>query len=88
MLVFLMLASFAWQAETTPAAGNASDLDSRFRRMDRDGNGFLTPNEAPRISATRGAGAAPGAAAWVASYDRDGDGRVSAREYAAGPHGG
>jgi hypothetical protein len=81
MVVFLALACLAGQA----AAPTASE--SRFRRMDRDGDGFVTANEAPRVAVTRGAdgAASPGGAAWIATYDRDGDGKVSAREYGAGP---
>jgi len=80
MVVFLAMACLAGQAP--PAAA-----ESRFRRLDRDGDGFVTANEAPRVSITRaGDGASSdGAAAWIATYDRDGDGKVSAEEYAAGP---
>ena len=41
MVVFLALACLAGQ--TPPAA-----VESRFRRMDRDGDGFVTANEAPQ----------------------------------------
>jgi len=89
MVVFLAMAMLGAQAGPPPAPATGAQ-DSRFRRLDRDGNGFVTLNEAPRVSVTRGAGDAPatGGAAWVAIYDRDGDGKVSAREYAAGPRGG
>jgi hypothetical protein len=50
-------------------------LETRFQAMDRDRNGFITANEAPRVA---GAG---GGSAWIAGYDSDGDARVSAREY-------
>jgi hypothetical protein len=71
-------------AEVQPA------VQSVFNRMDRDGNGFITANEAPRVSRARQAGpAAPssassGAQLWIQTYDRDGDSRVSVPEYIAG----
>jgi hypothetical protein len=79
MVVFLALACLA---------GQAPDLaEGRFGRLDRDGDGFITVNEAPRVAVTRSVAGAPspGGAAWVRTYDRDDDGRVSAAEYAAGP---
>ena len=79
MVVFLALVCLASQAPSV--------AESRFRRLDRDGDGFVTANEAPRVAVTRGAAGAPspGGAAWIRTYDRDGDGKVSAAEYAAGP---
>ena len=79
MVVFVALACLAGQAPGV--------AESRFRRLDRDGDGFITANEAPRVAITRGATAtaSPGGAAWIGTYDRNGDGRVSAAEYAAGP---
>lgn len=77
MIVFLALACLAGQAPGV--------AESRFRRLDRNGDGFITANEAPRVAVTRGAAPSPGGAAWIRAYDRNGDGRVSAVEYAAGP---
>lgn len=79
MIVFLAL---AWMAGQAPNVA-----ESRFRRLDRNGDGFITANEAPRVAVTRGGAgtASPGGAAWIRSYDRNGDARVSAAEYAAGP---
>jgi len=86
MVVFLIMSCLAGPAASL-AAPPPGGMESRFRRMDRDGDGFVTASEAPRVAVTRGPGGPAGSAgsAWIATYDRDGDGRVSAREYAAGP---
>jgi len=65
-------------------------VQSNFSRMDRDGDGYITANEAPRVSRARQATtaapapASPGARTWIQTYDRDGDFKVSAPEYVAG----
>jgi hypothetical protein len=61
-----------------------------FSRMDRDGDGFITVNEAPRVSRARQvtttapASPSPGARTWIQTRDRDGDAKVSAPEYVVG----
>jgi Ca2+-binding EF-hand superfamily protein len=56
-----------------------------FALMDRDGNGYVTSSEQPRVPriAVNGPGRGeirPGRS-WISSYDSDGDGRVSRSEF-------
>ncbi len=60
-------------------------IEARFQRIDRDRNGFITANEAPRI-ASAGASqpqAVPATAPWIETYDSDGDARISPAEFLA-----
>jgi hypothetical protein len=50
--------------------------DSLFRRLDRDGNGYLSPNELEAADVRNGG--------WVA-MDRNGDGRIARSEFQAVP---
>jgi Ca2+-binding EF-hand superfamily protein len=77
-------------ALATAAAGgqNAPDrtgLLSMFQLMDRNGDGYITTNEAPRVTRVRAASVQTGAShpstGWIEDYDRDGDGRVSQAEF-------
>ena len=69
-------------------APDRGDLQNFFRAMDRNGDGYLTANEAPRVTAIRGEGVGnvrtQSGSSWVARYDRDGDGRISQAEYVSG----
>jgi len=67
-------------------AGQArAAIEARFQRIDRDRNGFITPNEAPRVSSSAAAQpeAVPAATSWIETYDSDGDARISPAEYLA-----
>ena len=69
------------QAETGQAR---AAIEARFQRIDRDRNGFITPNEAPRVaSGAAQPEAAPAATSWIETYDSDGDARISPAEYLA-----
>ncbi len=90
VLVVAAFAASSGPAPESPAGTQArAALESRFQLMDRDRNGFITPNEAPRLAVTRcdcvaTPPARPAAVpAWIQSYDEDGDLRVSAREFLA-----
>ena len=48
-------------------------VERRFRRLDRNGDDYLTPDELPLPDDTA-----------IMSLDRDGDGRVSAQEFSQG----
>ena len=94
-LLFLIAAAAAAagsggaDAPAEPVAAPA--VDARFARLDRNGDGAITANEAPRVVRTRcdcaAAAARPAAGGWLAGYDRDGDLRVTAAEFAAGQSG-
>jgi len=75
MILLLALAAAAQAPE--PQA----TLESRFQRLDRNADGFITANEAPRVSQARGAPS--GASPWIDARDRDRDGRVSLAEFVA-----
>ena len=80
----LLVATAVTSLQPAEAAEARATLESRFVRMDRDGNGYVQANEAPRLSRTRcEAGDASPAqpASWVDGFDRDGDARVSLQEY-------
>ena len=67
-----------------PAADTAAQSAlERFQRIDRDRNGYITANEAPRIASTRGSAAdpAPTGPSWIESYDQNKDSQVSSAEY-------
>ena len=75
-------------AAAAHGAPNAADLQNMFRLMDRNGDGYITADETPRLSSVRGAGAGNvtvrSGAAWIGRYDRDGDARVSRGEFVSG----
>ena len=75
-------------AAAAQGAPNAADLQNMFRLMDRNGDGYITANETPRLTSVRGQGAGNvtvrSGAAWIARYDRDGDARVSRGEFVGG----
>ena len=48
-------------------------VERRFRKLDRDDDDYLTPDELPRQNDPA-----------ILSLDRDGDGRVSAQEFSKG----
>ena len=48
-------------------------VERRFRRLDRNGDDYITPDELPHQDD-----------ASIMSLDRDGDGRVSAQEFSRG----
>ena len=87
-LIFIALIASEASAADEAAGIPVQAIDSRFQRMDRDRNGFITANEAPRVALARcecgsAPGAAPAAPSWIASRDSDGDGRVSAAEFSS-----
>jgi len=53
-----------------------------FRRLDRDGDGYLTSRDTPRLMKRRGGDPVERLSA---THDRDGDGRLSYREFVYGP---
>ena len=59
--------------------------------MDRNGDGYITVNEAPRVTRVRAASVQTGAShpstGWIEGYDSDGDGRVSQAEFVSGAKG-
>ena len=67
-----------------PAAEEAAQgALARFERIDRDRNGYITANEAPRVALVRGSGSGPvpNARSWIETHDQDGDSQVSRAEY-------
>jgi hypothetical protein len=84
MWTFLAMTAAA-AAQGSPGAG---DLQTLFRLMDRNGDGFITSDETPRLSNVRGQGVGNvtvrSGATWIARYDRDGDARVSRGEFVGG----
>ena len=69
------------QADTGQAR---AAVEARFQRIDRDRNGFITANEAPRVaSGAVQPEAVPTATSWIETYDSDGDARISPAEYLA-----
>jgi Ca2+-binding EF-hand superfamily protein len=84
MWIVLAIAAAAAGGQGAGMPGHA-DLQRMFALMDRDRDGFVTANEQPRVTRTRAEG--PNrveirpSRSWIASYDFDGDGRVSRREF-------
>ena len=70
------------------SAPDRAELQQIFRLIDRNGDGYLTTNEVPRVTQVRGEGAgnvrAQSGSSWVARYDRDGDNRISQSEFVNG----
>ena len=75
-------------AAAAQGAPNPADLQNMFRLMDRNGDGYITTEETPRLATVRGQGArnvtVRSGATWIARYDRDGDARVSRSEFVGG----
>ena len=59
--------------------------DRLFTRLDRNGDGYLTKDDAPPRLAARRKGQGSGLAQAMAMLDKDGDGRVSRAEFVDGP---
>lgn len=72
--------------DAAAAAQRAAVIERRFAMMDRNRDGFLAENEAPRSSRARcgGDSSETAAASWVADFDGNGDGRVDREEFVAG----
>ena len=85
MWILLALATAAAGGQDAP---DRNDLQTMFQLMDRNGDGYISANEAPRVTRVRAASAQTGAvrpgAEWIEGYDRDGDGRVSQAEFVSG----
>ena len=85
MWILVALATAAAAGQNAPGR---SDLQAMFQLMDRNGDGYITANEAPRVTRVRAAGVQTGAirpgAGWIEGYDRDADGRVSQAEFVSG----
>ena len=66
-------------------APDRAELQQMFALMDRDGNGYVTSSEQPRVPRVTvngpGRGEIRPGRTWISSYDSDGDGRVSRREF-------
>ena len=84
--MWMVLAMIA--AAGGPGAADRADLETMFALMDRNGDGYVTANEAPRITQVRAAAVQAAAVrpgnSWIARYDRDGDGKVSEVEFVDG----
>ena len=72
-------------------APDRTELQKMFGLMDRNGDGYISANEAPRVTRVRAASVQTGTgrpgAGWIEDYDRDGDGRVSQSEFVGGAEG-
>ena len=82
MWILLAIAAAVGQGAGAPTG---ADLQHMFTLMDRDRDGFVTATEQPRVTRARAEGPhrveiRPGRS-WISSYDTDGDGRVSRREF-------
>ncbi|MGZ8360081.1 MAG: EF-hand domain-containing protein [Allosphingosinicella sp.] len=81
MWVLLAMAS----AAGAPGAPSRADLQNMFMTVDRNGDGYVVEDEAPRITRVRVDSSAGGTVrqvgSWIARYDADGDGRVSRTEF-------
>lgn len=91
MSVLLVLAAAAaangFAAEAAPTAQRAG-VSIGFARLDRNRDGVITANEAPRVARTRcdclaTPAATPASGGWIADFDGDGDARVTPQEFAA-----
>jgi len=87
-LIFVAaMASETATPEPAPTSEARTAIEARFQRIDRDGNGYITANEAPRVALSRcqcaSAPAATPASGWIGGFDSDGDARVSAAEFVA-----
>ena len=61
-----------------------SELNGIFSAMDQNRDGYVTEAEAPQIRSVRfstGGGTVRLAGSWIERHDRDGDNRVSRREF-------
>ena len=83
LIVIAAVASETSVPEPAPPAGVQAQIEARFQRIDRDRNGFITVNEAPRVAAAPQPGAAPAVNSWIENYDSDGDARISPAEFLA-----
>lgn len=84
MWLILALAAISDAAAAGQSGEARAVLEARFQRIDRDGNGYVTGNEAPRVAMSRcqcSEAAASPSAGWIADFDEDGDERVSAGEF-------
>lgn len=75
-------------ADTGSAPVAPAAADARFARLDRNRDGVITANEAPRVVRTRCdcvtvPGPQPASGGWFADHDSDGDSRITAEEFAA-----
>ena len=73
--------------EAAVSAERRAVLERRFERMDRNGDGLIAVNEAPRVARPRcgsGEKRQPDAFGWLGAFDADGDRRVDLREFVAG----
>ena len=89
MWILVALAAATAGGQSAP---DRSDLQAMFEMMDRNGDGYITANEAPRVTRVRAASVQTGAARanseWIAGHDLDGDGRVSQAEFVGGAEAG
>ena len=80
-----LIALLAAAGATTP---DRTDLQAMFQAMDRDGNGFISASEAPRLTRIEASGSnrttIRQTGNWIARYDANGDGRVSRLEFVNG----
>ena len=82
MWILLVLTTAAAVGQAAP---ERTELQSMFELMDRNGDGFITANEAPRVTRVRAASVQTGDSrpgpGWIEGHDSDGDGRVSQAEF-------
>ena len=82
MWTILALAAAAAGAQGAPSR---ADLNGIFSAMDRDGNGFVTADESPRVTNVRSRDGTRATLRiggdWIARYDANGDGRVGRGEF-------
>ena len=76
----MLLALLAAAAGLSP---DRNDLNAIFSAMDQNRDGYVSETEAPQIRSVRSTGRVTVrlVGSWIERHDRDGDNRVSRREF-------